>query len=106
MTAQLNHPNCDAPELDLPEEGITFEDYLLLDVQRAESVDGKVILMRPASMEHQELFGLLFSVLQVFVQRRRLGRAFAGPATMRLSTRPSGREPDFFFVASGRLHLK
>ncbi|MGE3273004.1 MAG: Uma2 family endonuclease, partial [Chloroflexota bacterium] len=63
------------------------------------------IEMSPADLEeHQDRGGLLYMLLQFFVQPGRLGRVFYAPALMRLAQRPSGREPDLLFVRAEHTH--
>jgi Uma2 family endonuclease len=89
-------------ETDPPTAPVSFEEFLAWapdDVQ-AEWVDGDVLIMSPASTEHQRLHGFLFTLLRLFVERHQLGEVFSAPFLMRLPARPSGREPDIVFLAT------
>lgn len=81
---------------------MTFEEYLTWDDegQRAEWVDGELVFMSPASLDHQRVLAFLNELLTIFVRAHRLGEIFFAPIVMRLTTRPSGREPDLMFVAT------
>jgi len=84
---------------------VSWEDFLLWlreDIQ-AEWVDGEIIEMSPANLEHQDLGGFLYILLRVLVERYRLGRVLQPPFLMKLPLRPSGREPDLMFI--GNEHL-
>src|SRR4051794_9315190 len=84
---------------------VSWEDFLLWlreDIQ-AEWVDGEIIEMSPTNLEHQDLCGFLQILLRIFVERLRLGRVYQAPFLMRLSLRPSGREPDLMFIANEHL---
>ena len=83
---------------------MSYEEFLKwADGTRAEWVDGEVILMSPASKAHQNLNGFLSSLLRHFVEAHGLGRILIPPFQMKLSGRPSGREPDLLFVSEAKL---
>lgn len=86
----------------VPPTPMTFEEFLAWVDEDifAEWVDGEVLIMSPASTEHQRVRDFLLTVMRLFVEARRLGEMFSAPYLMRLPTRPSGREPDLFFVAA------
>ena len=85
---------------------MTYEEFLAwYDDSHAEWVDGEVILMSPASGPHQDLAGFLYVLLRHFVEAGQLGRVLVAPFQMKLSFRPSGREPDVLFIARERLDL-
>jgi Uma2 family endonuclease len=86
---------------DAAQRPVSFEDFLAWapDDAQAEWVDGEVLLMSPASTEHQRLHGFLYRLIAAYVEARRLGEVLWAPFLMRLATRPSGREPDIIFVA-------
>ena len=67
---------------------------------QAEWVDGEIIEMAPASAVHQRLGGFLHAFLRAFIEHHGLGEILYAPFLMRLSFRPSGREPDLLFVAT------
>jgi Uma2 family endonuclease len=85
-----------------PSPPVSFDEFLAWAPEDAqvEWVDGRVVVMSPASTEHQRLMGFLFSLLRLFAEMHRLGEVFSAPFLMRLPTRPSGREPDIIFVAN------
>ena len=83
---------------------MTYEEFLeWADGTRAEWVDGEVIVMSPASEPHQNLNGFLSSLLRYFVEANGSGRILIPPFQMKLSTRPSGREPDLLFISKDKL---
>lgn len=83
---------------------MTYEEFLeWADGTRAEWVDGEVILMSPASEPHQNLNGFLSSLLRYFVEANGSGRILIPPFQMKLSARPSGREPDLLFISNDKL---
>jgi Uma2 family endonuclease len=70
----------------------------------AEWVEGKVIMVSPASERHQDLQRFLQAVLGIFVEQRGFGRVLGAPFQMRLSGAiRSSREPDVLFLA--QVHL-
>ncbi|MBX2999392.1 MAG: Uma2 family endonuclease [Caldilineaceae bacterium] len=76
---------------------MSYEEFLVwADGRHAEWLNGKAILMSPASERHQQLLSFLDQLLGSFVQIRRLGVLMVAPFQMRLAN--SGREPDLLFV--------
>jgi Uma2 family endonuclease len=101
MTGTLDVPvEVDRPPP--PPPPISFEEFMAWadEDTHAEWVDGEIVLMSPANIEHQDLIGFLFRLISQFVDTHRLGRVFVAGVLMRLRTRPSGREPDLLFVAN------
>jgi Uma2 family endonuclease len=71
---------------------------------RAEWVDGKVILMSPASARHEQLLIWLGAVLQTYVETHDAGRVYGSELTMRMAKRRRSRRlPDIKFVATPHL---
>lgn len=68
----------------------------------AEWVDGEVIMMSPASNQHQDLVRFLTAVLSIYVETQGLGVIRPAPFQMKLER--SGREPDLLFVANEHLN--
>ena len=85
-----------------PPPPVSFEEFLAWTDEdtRAEWVDGKVVLMSPSSLDHQDLLKFLDRLITAFVEAHQLGWVYFAPVLMRLPTRPSGREPDLLFVAN------
>jgi Uma2 family endonuclease len=86
-------------EDEAPPPKMSYEEFLAWadENAHAEWVDGKVILMSPASSIHQELVGFLYELLRMFVRFRQLGRVYVAPFQMKLP-QSSGREPDLIFI--------
>ena len=61
--------------------------------------------MGPVSTRHQLLVSFLGALIQFWVEDRQSGLALIAPFQMKLSLRPSGREPDVLFIARERLEL-
>jgi Uma2 family endonuclease len=81
---------------------MTFEEFLAWNPEsgRAEWVDGEVVLVSPASGDHQFLVIFLVELLAPIIRARGLGLLLTAPFLMRLPNRPSGREPDILFLAT------
>lgn len=81
---------------------MSWEEYLAWDFEdrHAEWVDGEVVFMPPVRLDHQFIAGFIYRLVIDFVERAGLGAVFQPPTLMRLSSRPSGREPDVMFVAA------
>jgi Uma2 family endonuclease len=90
-----------------PSSPVSFEEFLdwLDEDIHAEWVDGEVIMMSPASDEHQNISDFLIGVLRLYNEVRQLGWVRSGPFLMRTVVRPSGREPDLLFVVQERVNL-
>lgn len=72
---------------------------------RAEWIDGKVIVMAPASYDHVRLNDWLDRVVGIFVQHFDLGVTLSREFSVRLVKQRRRRLPDLLFVAKGRRHL-
>lgn len=80
---------------------MTFEELLARGgEEHVEWVNGEVVVMSPASADHQRLRDFLLKLLSLFVEAHGLGEVLGSPFLMRLPTRPSGREPDLLFLAA------
>ena len=83
---------------------VSYEEFLTAcEGIHAEWVDGHVVHMPPASQRHQQVRDLLFTVLQVYVEQRDLGRVISAPFQMKTGAHLAGREPDILFVADEHL---
>lgn len=80
---------------------VSYEEFLqqLDEDTLAEWVDGEVILLSPARLEHQLIADFLTALLTAFVQQHRLGQVVSAPFQMHLLRTGRGREPDILFVA-------
>lgn len=72
---------------------------------RAEWVDGKVVLMSPVSVDHDDLMGYFYMLLRGFVEAQDLGRVMASEVTVRFADLRCRRLPDLKFVAKSRLDM-
>lgn len=90
-----------------PKEKMTFEEYLdwCDEDTWAEWVDGEIIMVSPASVDHQDTGSFLEKVLGIFIEVHTLGKLLRAPFVMRLESLARGREPDLLFVHKDRLHL-
>lgn len=83
-----------------PAQTMTYEEFLDWadeDIY-AEWVDGKVEMISPASVKHQDISDFLTAILRVFAEDSGAGRQLSAPFQMRLSNVRRGREPDLLFV--------
>lgn len=82
---------------------LTYEEFLReYDGQYAEFVNDEVIIPKSVTKKHNELTHFLSSVLQFYVETKRLGRVYGEPYQMKMSLADGikGREPDIFFVGT------
>ena len=87
-------------KIQLPAQTLTYEEFLdwADEDTYAEWVDGKVELMSPASVKHQDISDFLSAILRVCVEDFDSGQVLSAPFQMRLSNVKRGREPDLLFV--------
>jgi Uma2 family endonuclease len=86
----------------------TYDDFhaIINDYQKGDLIDGVIYMASPESLEANDLFGWLFTVMRIYIRKRKLGRIFGSRVACRLDDKNSP-EPDILFVAEknrGRLH--
>ena len=88
-------------------EPISYEEFLewCNEDTWAEWVNGKVIILSPASRRHQELVRFLLQILNFFAEERGLGVVLCAPFQMKTGPDLPGREPDLLFVSKERENL-
>jgi Uma2 family endonuclease len=93
------------PERTAPPGRMTYEEFLAWadEDTRAEWVNGKVVILSPASLRHQQLATFLATSMNFFVDAHQLGVVLTPPFQMKTGHDLPGREPDIIFVA--REHL-
>ena len=80
---------------------MTFDEFLdaaTLPHNRFEYVDGEAVEMPGVDLIHTDLHGWLFTVVNLWVMRRRLGKLCLAGYTQPTEGRKHGREPDILFV--------
>lgn len=84
---------------------MSYEEFLVNvgEEVQAEWVDGEVTIFMPPSFKHQQVTGLLLTLLDLFVDLFELGVVCVAPFEMRAWPDGPAREPDLLFVA--REHL-
>jgi Uma2 family endonuclease len=77
---------------------VSYEEFLRSAEEDtwAESVEGRVVTLSPASDRHQDLVRFLLTILGVYCETRGLG--VVRPAPFQVTLLRSGREPDLLFV--------
>jgi Uma2 family endonuclease len=81
-----------------------FHDWALTQERRVEWVDGEIIEVVGDSIRHYLLVHFLGNLLSRYVNLNRLGFVFIETILMKLSTHPSGRMPDVFFLSNRHRH--
>ena len=69
---------------------------------KAEWVDGEVIVMAPANIEHDDLQWWLRTLLRLYVERKGLGAVMGPEVMVRFAKQRRRRVPDVLFVDTGR----
>jgi Uma2 family endonuclease len=72
---------------------------------RAEWVDGEVVMMAPATVDHDDVVGWLITVVGIYAEARQLGTVHGPEVLVRLPKVRRKRLPDVIFVASDRHDL-
>jgi Uma2 family endonuclease len=85
---------------------ITFEDFCVIikPEQKADLIDGVIFMASPESLDANDLFLWLVSLIRDFVEDRQLGKVYGSRVAFRLGPK-HGPEPDIGFVRQDRLHL-
>jgi Uma2 family endonuclease len=83
---------------DSPPRFATFEEFIewVDEDISAEWINGDVIIMSPASTQHQYVGGFLHHIIDFFVQKHQLGAVLQAPYKMKLEN--YGPEPDLLVV--------
>ncbi len=86
----------------------TYDDFhaVIHDNQKGDLIDGVIYLTPPDSLDENELFGWLITVIGLYVEKKKLGELFGSRVACRLDDNNSP-EPDILFVAEknrSRLH--
>ncbi len=87
-------------------ERMTSADFFHIapETQKAELIDGAMIVASPASTIHEQLFAFLFSLLRVYCEDRDLGVVLGSRTAVELAL-DQVYEPDIFFIAREREHI-
>jgi Uma2 family endonuclease len=85
-----------------PGRRMTEEEFVAWcdDKTRAEWVDGEVIIMSPANLQHVRLNQFLGAVLREFVESQAVGEVVGPEFQVRLASQRRRRVPDILFVAT------
>ncbi len=85
---------------------ISYEQFLeqIDEDTLAEWVDGEVVYLSPAGLEHQQVGFWLARYIAAFLEAYAIGTLVTPPYQMRLLRSERGREPDLIFVANEHLH--
>ncbi|NOX60937.1 MAG: Uma2 family endonuclease [Chloroflexi bacterium] len=87
-------------------ERMTSADFFRLapETQKAELIDGAMIVASPASTIHEQLFSFLFSLLRIYCEDKNLGTVLGSRTAVELAL-DQVYEPDILFVAREREHI-
>jgi len=89
----------------LPDRKLTYEEFLdwCDEDTWAEWVNGEVIMVSPASAQHQDLSDWLTALLRLYTESNGLGQVRSAPFQMKTGPDLPGREPDILFIATDHL---
>ena len=74
------------------------------DGKRYEIIGGELIVSPAPRLDHQDVVGLWFMLLRLYVSANRLGKVYTAPTDVRLSPHNTV-QPDILFVSRERLHI-
>jgi len=82
----------------------TYEDFcwMIREDQKADLINGVIYMASPENTDANELFGWLFTVMNLFVRRNKLGQIYGSRVALRLADK-HGPEPDLAFVRTENL---
>jgi len=88
------------------DERFTYNEFCarIKETEKADLINGEIIMASPASIEHEISFISLGSILHCYVTRRQLGVVIGSRAAMKFSEYEAP-EPDIMFIKKERLHL-
>jgi Uma2 family endonuclease len=88
----------------LPLRKLTFEEFLdwCDDDTRAEWVNGRVVILSPDNLPHNNIVVFLTQVLGLYIRKHGLGVLHIEKILMRLQATSSARMPDVLFVSKSR----
>jgi Uma2 family endonuclease len=106
MTTLANPPVRRVEALEVVTPGFTHHDFLRLapDDQKAELINGLLIITPPPSFMHERLQVFLISVIKMFVDYFNLGQVFGSRTAVRIDLNQT-YEPDILFLRQDRLHI-
>ncbi|MER3403316.1 MAG: hypothetical protein C4336_05345 [Armatimonadota bacterium] len=88
----------------MPTQRLSWEEYLLLDKERYEIIDGEVHEMATPTLKHQLLVTRLNRTVGNFTAQNRLGEMFTAPYDVVIQRSPlRTRQPDLFFFSRQQL---
>jgi Uma2 family endonuclease len=89
-----------------PRRKVTYEEFLQGDwgTHHVEWVNGEVVMMAAVSGEHDDICVFLLSVMNPYVQAKKLGIMRNEPFQMKTGPDLPGRAPDLMFIANENTH--
>lgn len=106
MTTLINPPVRRVEMMESTPPRWTYHDFMRLapEDQKAELIDGALIVMPPPNDIHENLQGLLFAVIRLFVDYFKLGSVRGSRTAVRIALNQV-YEPDILFVSRERHYI-
>jgi Uma2 family endonuclease len=78
----------------------TYDDFyaIIREYEKGDLIDGVIHMTSPENTEANDLFGWLYTVMRIYIRKRKLGRIFGSRVACRLDD-ANAPEPDILFVA-------
>jgi len=88
-----------------PREKLTYAEFCArIHEQKADLIEGEIIMASPARIKHEDEVDFWKYVLKKYAQKRGLGKVMGSRVAMKVSDHDAP-EPDIMFVKKERLHL-
>lgn len=88
----------------MPTRRLSWEEYLLLDKERYEIIDGEVREMATPTLRHQNVLSELLTALRSFAKQNQAGMVYPAPYDVVIQRSPlRTRQPDLFFFSRQQL---
>jgi Uma2 family endonuclease len=87
-----------------PKERVTFDEFceIVREDQKADLINGVIYMSTPPTLEHEDEFGFLLTIVRIYVRRKKLGVVLGSRAAMKLSDE-NAPEPDLMFISKEKL---
>jgi Uma2 family endonuclease len=88
-----------------PREKLTYAEFCArVHEQKADLIDGEIIMASPARIKHEDDVDFWKYILKCFTKKKKLGKVMGSRVAMKVSEHDAP-EPDIMFVKQERLHL-
>jgi Uma2 family endonuclease len=88
-----------------PREHITYAEFCArVNEQKADLINGEIIMASPARFVHENAVGLLMAIMRLYVNKKKLGVVVGSRYAMKFSEHQAP-EPDIMFIKKDKMQL-